>query len=75
MNEQRKFYCYSIQLKNFLKLQGINYECRGRHSKSGNLYWVFPNSPALDEALLCWNKYKLTFWKEKRANGNDQTTN
>lgn len=66
MSEQRKFYCYSIQLKNFLKLQGINYETRGRHLKSGNFFWVFPNSSSLDEALLLWDKYKLTFWKEKK---------
>lgn len=65
MNEQRKFYCYSIQLKNFLKLQGINYETRGRHRKSNNQFWVYSNSSALDEALENWNKYKQTFWKEK----------
>lgn len=66
MSEQRKFYCYSIQLKNFLKLQGVNYESRGRHRKSGNMFWVFPNSSALDTALADWERYKQTFWKEKK---------
>ena len=67
MEEKNKkyFYCYSIQLKNFLKLQGINYAWRGRHKKSNNQFWVYPNSSTLDEALNNWNTYKKTFWKEK----------
>lgn len=65
MNEQRKFYCYSIQLKNFLKLQGLNYEYKSRHKKSSNTFWVFSSSSSLDEALEKWNTYKQTFWKEK----------
>lgn len=63
--EQKQFYCYSIQLRNFLKLQGINYDSRGRHKKTGNQFWIYHNSLALDKALDNWNIYKNTFWKER----------
>ena len=64
----KKFYCYSIQLKDFLKLQGINYEYRGRHKKSGNSFWVYNNTPALDEALKNWDTYKSIFWNKGVSN-------
>lgn len=61
MDKQRKFYCYSIQLKNFLKLQGINYEFRGKHKKTNNWFWVFANSRELNIALEKWIRYKDYF--------------
>lgn len=63
-DNQRQFYCYSIQLRNFLKLQGINYINRGRHKKTGYQFWIYNNSEALEKALDNWNIYKNTFWKE-----------
>lgn len=65
MEENKNFYCYSIQLKDFLSLQGIRYITCSRHYKSGNRFWVYPNSTALDDALVKWDLYKKTFWKEK----------
>lgn len=61
------FYCYSYQLKNFLKLQGINYRYRAKHS-NGNRYWAYPSSNQLNIALTNWNKYKKIFGKEENAN-------
>ena len=63
-DNQKQFYCYSIQLRNFLKLQGINYDNRGRHKKTGYQFWIYYNSEALDRALDNWKIYKNTFWKE-----------
>lgn len=69
MSTQKKyFYCYSIQLKNFLKLQGISYDRRFRHNKSGNQCWVYEENELLFQALLNWNEYKKLFWKEKKNN-------
>ena len=69
MSTQKKyFYCYSIQLKNFFKLQGISYESRFRHNKSGNQCWVYIEDDQLANALLDWNEYKKLFWKEKKKN-------
>lgn len=66
MEETKKqFYCYSIQLRNFLKLQGINYSNKGRHKKTNNQFWIYDNSKALEKALDNWNIYKNTFWKER----------
>ena len=67
MSTQKKyFYCYSIQLKNFLKLQGISYDRRFRHNKSGNQCWVYEENELLFQPLLNWNEYKKFFWKEKK---------
>ena len=54
------FYCYSLKLKNFLKLQGINYYYVARH-RNGNRYWTFIPSKELNNALSDWNKYKQIF--------------
>lgn len=54
------FYCYSIQLKNFLKLRGLTYEKRERHV-NGNYYWMFVFTPELKNELENWNRYKKIF--------------
>lgn len=62
----KKFYCYSIQLKNFLKLQGINYLYCSRHYKTGNHFWVYDSSLALDRGLANWAAYKKMFKKGEK---------
>lgn len=54
------FYCYSLQLKNFLKLQGLSYVDRSLH-RNGNHYWTFEYSDRLGDALNNWNEYKKVF--------------
>lgn len=61
--ENKYFYCYSLKLKNFLKLQGISYYYEAKHS-NGNRYWTFISSNQLNEALTNWNKYKQIFIKK-----------
>lgn len=65
IDKKRKFYCYSLGLKNFLKLQKINYESCCRHLKTGKHFWVYSSSEALDQALANWDIYKKTFGKEQ----------
>lgn len=59
------FYCYSLQLLRFLKLQGISYIYKSKHKKTGNTFWVFNRDAALDKSLEAWESYKKYFWKEK----------
>lgn len=54
------YYCYSYQLKNFLKLNGISYIEQKRH-KNGNRYWIYKKSEKLNQALTNWNLYKQVF--------------
>lgn len=60
---EKVFYCYSIQLKNFLKLQGLRYEGKGKH-KNGNTFWTFISSDELNAALAKWTVYKAHFEKK-----------
>lgn len=54
------FYCYSIKLKDWLKLNGLYFIERRQH-KNGNLYWTFEKNELLDKALTDWSKYKKIF--------------
>lgn len=54
------FYCYSIKLKDFLKLRGLQYESRRKHPNGLN-YWTFVKSPRLSEELAMWEVYKKIF--------------
>ena len=58
--KDKYFYCYSLKLKNFLKLQGINYNYEAKHI-NGNRYWVFMSCDMLNKALDDWNIYKQIF--------------
>ena len=54
------FYCYSIKLKDFLKMNGMRYLSRRRHP-NGNYYWIFEKGKKLDDVLALWDEYKEYF--------------
>lgn len=54
------FYCYSIKLKDWLKLNGLYFVRKGQHP-NGNIFWCFQRNEKLDKALTDWNKYKQIF--------------
>lgn len=58
--EQNYFYCYSIKLKDWFKLNGLQYVQRRIHS-NGNYYWMFRKDEKLDQALKDWDKFKKVF--------------
>lgn len=60
MNNKPIFYCYSIKLKDWLKLNGLYFIGRRQH-KNGNYYWMFEKNELLDKALLDWDIYKKIF--------------
>ena len=54
------FYCYSIKLKDWLKLSGLQYNQKIK-TKSGKYCWLFERGEELDAALSGWEKYKQIF--------------
>ena len=54
------FYCYSIKLKDWLKLSGLQYNQKIK-TKSGKYCWLFERGKELDAALSGWEKYKQIF--------------
>lgn len=46
-----QFYCYSTTLMHFLKANGLRYEYKSRHDRTGNRMWVFERTDRL-KALL-----------------------
>ena len=53
-------YCYSIKLKDWLKLSGLQYNQKIK-TKSGKYCWLFERGEELDAALSGWEKYKQIF--------------
>lgn len=53
----RTFYCYSKQLKDFLKMNNLRYKTTQRHD-NGNIFWCFERGERLDGALSKWNEFK-----------------
>ena len=61
------FYCYSLELKNFLKLQNIHYIKEEQHT-NGNKCWIFKGTDNLNHYLTIWNDYKV-FINNKEQGG------
>ncbi|MFJ1105230.1 hypothetical protein [Bacillus albus] len=53
----KTYYCYSKQLKDFLKMNNLRYATTGKHN-NGNIYWCFERGEKLDSALGKWNELK-----------------
>lgn len=49
MNEL--FYCYSTTLMHFLKANGLRYEYKTNHRRTGNVMWVFNRDDTLSVLL------------------------
>jgi hypothetical protein len=45
------FFCYSITLFHFLKLNGFYYLIKDKNPSSNKFYWVFERTPEFREAL------------------------
>lgn len=59
-----KFYCYSYQLKNFLKLRNVPY-ITTKTVKNGNTCWIYKRDAEFNKHLDAWNKYKEIFCNNK----------
>lgn len=50
-NETEYFYCYSFQLKRFIRDSGIKWIERGTNNSNGRPYWTFKRSTALNRVI------------------------
>jgi hypothetical protein len=53
------FYCYSCNMKDFLKSQGLRFVTKGRHPKTDKPFFVFEKSEELNKGIKKWNDLKL----------------
>lgn len=45
------FFCYSIDLRTFLKTRGFNYVCTGLHPKTKRQFWLFERNERLNNDI------------------------
>ena len=66
----RKFYCYSVRLKNALIANGFTPISYGVNPSSGAPYWVFEGTEQMNDYKN--NKYQLErdlYWGDNRRSG------
>lgn len=47
--------CYSIELRNFLKANGVRYKLVAQNPNSKNIFWVYVRNNELDSLLSKWS--------------------
>ena len=50
--------CYSINLRNYLKKNGLRYKLAALNPNSKELFWVYIKDKKLDELLNKWSAKK-----------------
>ena len=50
--------CYSINLRNYLKENGLRYKLAALNPNSKELFWVYVKDEKLDELLTKWSAKK-----------------
>lgn len=50
--------CYSINLRNYLKENGLRYKLAALNPNSKELFWVYVKDQKLDELLNKWSAKK-----------------
>jgi hypothetical protein len=48
------FYCYDVNLFNFLSQKGFSFITKARHYKTNDLYSMFAKTPELSAAIDVW---------------------
>lgn len=60
------FYCYSTTLMHFLKANGLRYEYKTRHERTGKRMWVFKRDETLSTLLDEYDARKAQAKREGR---------
>lgn len=60
------FYCYSTTLMHFLKANGLRYEYKALHDRTGKRMWVFKRTDALRALLDEYDARKAQAKREGR---------
>lgn len=50
------FYCYNFRLKNWLLDNGMRYITTGKNKNSGTTFYLFEQSPRLNNLISQYNK-------------------
>lgn len=45
------FFCYSLDLRTFLRSRGFTYICTGLHPKTQRQFWLFERSQTLNDEV------------------------
>lgn len=61
-----RFYCYSTTLMHFLKANGLRYEYKTLHDRTGKRMWVFERTDALRALLDEYDARKAQAKREGR---------
>ena len=64
--ENELFYCYSTTLMHFLKANGLRYEYRSKHERTGAKMWVFKRDKELRGLLDEYDERKAQARREGR---------
>ena len=64
--ENELFYCYSTTLMHFLKANGLRYEYRSKHERTGAQMWVFKRDKELRGLLDEYDERKAQARREGR---------
>ena len=52
------FYCYDMNLFNYLKSKGFRFVTKARHHKTGDLFSLYERDEQLNQALSEWESHK-----------------
>ena len=52
------YFCYSLNLRNFLYKNGLRYKLAALNPNSNELFWVYIKDKKLDELLTEWSSAK-----------------
>ena len=54
----RLFFCYSVELRNYLYEQGIKYRVAAVNPNSQKMFWMYFKNDKLDKALTAYHLSK-----------------
>ena len=58
MNDVELYYCYSLNLRDFLSENGVRYKLAALNPNSKNLFWAYIKNEKLDKLLSEWSANK-----------------
>jgi len=58
------YYCYSLNLREFLYNNGVRYKLAALNPNSKSLFWVYVKDKKLDKLLSEWSANKQTAFEK-----------
>lgn len=54
------FFCYTIELSNYLKQHGVDYLFKSRSIKDGSIFTLYQKTDKLRELLISYKKFQAS---------------